>query len=49
MNVREMVMNIACMPLVWNLPVVISVGGFFYKRLCMLHDTQRKAVHSVTL
>ena len=30
--------------------VVISTGGmFFYRTLCMLHDRQRKAEHSVTL
>ena len=29
MNVSEMVVNIACMPLVWNVPGVISVGGIF--------------------
>ena len=31
--------------------VVISIGGifFFYRTLCMLHDTRRKAEHSVTL
>ena len=33
----------------WNgHDVVISIGGiFFYRTLCMLHDTQRKAEHSV--
>ena len=35
----------------WNgHDVVISIGGFlFYRTLCMLHDTRRKAEHSVTL
>ena len=32
---------------VWN--VVSSVGGIFYRMLCMLHDTRRKPEHSVTL
>ena len=29
--------------------VVISVGGIFYRTLCMLHNTRTKAEQSVTL
>ena len=44
MHVSEMVMNIACMEC-----SNLSRWDFFYRTLCMLHDTQRKAEHSVTL
>ena len=35
----------------WNgHDVIISINGiFFYRMLCILHDTRRKAEHSVTL
>ena len=32
-----------------NRACCISIGGIFYRTLCMLHDTRRKSEHSVTL
>ena len=44
MHVSQMVMNIACMEC-----SNLSRWDFFYRTLCMLHDTRKKAEHSVTL